>query len=249
MGITTAYSVLPAYWRELNGISVMMTFYAAIGSYRIKVRDGHKVPYIQKLGKLHEISIPEFTVWSILLWEFMTYDELKKYYDEQIKALGVKAPSLDELLEFLLRRKLIAKGVGYTGCDALYNMLSVAFVVPYQFNGGRRFWTLLKLWICGKIRFLDLLSLVRETRGTDDEARVLALVEQTPLSTSELIRCFERGIQDVSTPEKVIAAVYPEEDNDQAHIASEEMLSAYTNSVLQAVSNLYLSRKVILELA
>ena len=226
----------------------MMTFYAAIGSYRIKVRDGHKVPYIQKLGKLHEISIPEFTVWSILLWELMTYDELKKYYDEQIKALGVKAPSLDELLEFLLRRKLIAKGVGYTGCDALYNMLSVAFVVPYQFNGGRRFWTLLKLWICGKIRFLELLSLVRETRGTDDEARVLDLVEQTPLSTSELIRCFERGIQDVSTPEKVIDAVYPEEDDNQGHIANEEMLSAYTNSVLQAVSNLYLSRKVILEL-
>jgi len=227
----------------------MMTFYAAIGSYRIKTRDGHKVPYIQKLGKLHEISIPEFTVWSILLWELMTYDELKKYYDEQIKALGVKAPSLDELLEFLLRRKLVAKGVGYTGSDALYNMLSDAFVVPYQFSGGRRFWTILKLWLRGKLRFLDMLSLLREPRGSNDEARILALIEQTPLSTSELIRCFERGIEDVSTPEKVIAAVYPEEDNDQAHIASEEMLSPFTNSVLQAVSNLYLSRKVILELA
>ena len=227
----------------------MMTFYAAIGSYRIKTRDGHKVPYIQKLGKLHEISIPEFTVWSILLWELMTYDELKKYYDEQIKALGVKAPSLDELLDFLIRRKLIAKGVGYTGSDALYNMLSDAFVVPYQFNGGRRLWTLLKLWFRGKITFRDLLSLARETHRSNDEARVLALVEQTPLSTSELIRCFERGVRDVSTPEKVIAAVYPEEDNDQAHIANEEILSPYTNSVLQAVSNLYLSRKVILELA
>jgi hypothetical protein len=31
----------------------MMTFYAAIGSYRIKTVDGRKQPYIQKLGKLH----------------------------------------------------------------------------------------------------------------------------------------------------------------------------------------------------
>ena len=31
----------------------MMTFYAAVGSYRIENRDGHKAPYIQKLGKLY----------------------------------------------------------------------------------------------------------------------------------------------------------------------------------------------------
>lgn len=227
----------------------MMTFYTAIGSYRIKTRDGHKVPLIQRLGKLHEISIPEFTVWSILLWELMTYDELKKYYDEQIKALGVKAPKLDELLEFLIRRKLVTKGVGYTGRDALYNMLSDAFVVPYQLSGARRFWTILKLWIRGRLGFLDMLNLLTESHSGEDEARVLALVRQTPLSTSELIRCFERDVRDVSTAEKVIAAIYPEEDNDQAHIANEEMLSTCANSVLQAVSNLYLSRKVILELA
>ena len=28
----------------------MMTFYAAIGTYRIRTENGHKVPYIQKLG-------------------------------------------------------------------------------------------------------------------------------------------------------------------------------------------------------
>ena len=38
--------------------------------------------YIQKLGKLHPISIPEFAIWSSLLWEVMTYDELKAAYQE-----------------------------------------------------------------------------------------------------------------------------------------------------------------------
>ena len=35
----------------------MMTFYSAIGSYRIKNQNGRKMPYIQRLGKLHPISI------------------------------------------------------------------------------------------------------------------------------------------------------------------------------------------------
>ena len=55
----------------------MMTFYAAVGTYRIITENGKKMPYIQQMGKLHPISIPEFFIWSTLLWEVMTYEELK----------------------------------------------------------------------------------------------------------------------------------------------------------------------------
>ena len=85
----------------------MMTFYSAIGSYRIKNVDGHKMPYIQRLGKLHPIS---------------TYAELKKHYDEQIAMLEGPKPDFDQLLGLLVKRKLVAKGIGYTGQDALYNI-------------------------------------------------------------------------------------------------------------------------------
>ena len=43
----------------------MMKFYAAAGSYQLIAENGHKLPYILRLGKLHPISIPEFVVWSI----------------------------------------------------------------------------------------------------------------------------------------------------------------------------------------
>ena len=109
----------------------MMTFYSAVGCYRIRKENGRNVPYIQKLGKLYPLSIPEFVIWSTLLWEVLTYNELEKFYQAQIRALAVKTPPLDELLELLIRRKLVVKGVGYTGRDALYNMLSDAFVVPF----------------------------------------------------------------------------------------------------------------------
>ena len=223
----------------------MMTFYAAVGSYRIKTEDGHKVPYIQKLGKLYPISIPEFVIWSTLLWEVMTYDELEKFYQQQIGELKGKAPAFDEMLNMLIKRKLIIRGIGYTGRDALYNMLSDAFVIPFRISGGRKMLNVLRLWCGGKISLLDAHKIMKPRSSTEAEDRVMALVEQTPLSTSEIIRCFERNIADVSTTEKVIAGVYP--DSTQDTIANEEFMSAHSGQVLEAISNLYLNREIILE--
>lgn len=225
----------------------MMTFYAAIGSYRIKNEEGHKVPYIQKLGKLYPISIPEFVIWSTLLWEVMTYDELKKHYDHQIRELKGQIPAFDELLEMLVKRKLIVRGIGYTGRDALYNMLADAFVIPFRISGGRKATSVFKLWLQGKISMLDAHKIMKMRPRTKVEGRIIRLVEQSPLSTSEIIRCFERNITDVSSADKIIAGVY--EDSVQATIANEEFMSEYSVPVLEAVSNLYLNREIILEIA
>ena len=203
------------------------------------------MPYIQKLGKLYPISIPEFVIWSTLLWEVMTYDELEKFYQQQIRELKGNVPAFDEMLNMLIKRKLVVRGIGYTGRDALYNMLSDAFVIPFRISGGRKMLNVLRLWCGGKITLLDAHKIMKTRISTDAENRVMALVEQTPLSTSEIIRCFERNITDVSSTEKVIAGVYP--DSTQDTIASEEFMSAHSGQVLEAISNLYLNREIILE--
>ena len=46
----------------------MMTFYAAAGNYQIRSEDGKNMPYIMRLGKLQPVSIPEFSLWSCLLY-------------------------------------------------------------------------------------------------------------------------------------------------------------------------------------
>ncbi len=225
----------------------MMTFYAAVGRYRIRMEDGHKVPYIQKLGKLHPISIPEFVIWSTLLWEVLSYDELKHQYDAIIRESGIHPPELDELLEMLIRRKLIVRGLGYTGMDALYNMLADAFVIPYWVSGARKTAVAFRLWLKGKLDSRQFLSQARGVKFGDDENRVIELVEQTPLSTAEIIRCFDRGVFDVSSSDKIIAGIYPDADSEQIRISNETRPSKNTDTVLQAVSNLYLNRQIILE--
>ena len=123
----------------------MITFYAAVGCYRIKTEDGRKTAYIQKLGKYHEISVPEFAIWSALLWQVMTYEELKAAYEEIMTHQTQPVPDFDQLLKLLLKRKLVISGVGYTGVDALYRMLADAFVVPYRISAPRKAWGLIRL--------------------------------------------------------------------------------------------------------
>ena len=225
----------------------MMTFYAAVGSYRTKKVNGRKMPYIQKLGRLHAISIPEFVIWSTLLWEVMTYDEVKKHFEEQMRMCTMPAPDFDELLDLLVKRKLVAKGIGYTGTDALYRIIADAFVVPYCVSKGKKAISTLKFWAKGDVSLLALAFRKREAPLKDSEEKVMNLVEQTPLSGAELVCCFDRNITDVSSAEKVIEGIYT--DTDQQHIANESSVSANKTIVMEAISNLYLRRKILLELA
>lgn len=59
----------------------MITFYAAVGCYRVKNETGKNL-CTPETWKAASVSIPEFAIWSSLLWEVMTYDELKAAYQE-----------------------------------------------------------------------------------------------------------------------------------------------------------------------
>ena len=97
----------------------MMTFYAAAGSYQIRSEDGKNMPYIMRLGKLQPVSIPEFSLWSMLLWDVLTYEELRKKFYDKMEETEIEPSSFDKSLEMLVKRKLIIKGVGYwTRSDA-----------------------------------------------------------------------------------------------------------------------------------
>jgi hypothetical protein len=225
----------------------MMTFYSAAGSYQLREENGKKKPYIQRLGCLYPISIPEFVIWSSLLWQVMTYEELEQIYRLQMQQAKATAPKLDEMLQMLVKRKLVVRGEGYTGVDALYNMLSDAFVIPTLESRKKKFSRALGLLARGKINLAGLKRIMQPETLTETERKIMALVRQTPLSVPEITQCFLRNVTDVSSPEKVINGIYPREDSCQATIANEMYPSPVSKQVLEAVANLYMNRYVILE--
>ncbi len=226
----------------------MMSFYAAAGSYHIREENGKKMPYIMCLGKLQPVSIPEFYVWSMLLWEVMTYDELRKKFIDRMDDTDLSMDDLENALKMLVKRKLIITGVGYTGVDAIYNMLTDVFIHPVRgLHGTRRVSNIAKLLKQKKITICDAIYLLQPDRVSDGERRILKLIYQTPLSVGELVRCFENNVKDVSSADKVIAAVYTEESDTQARINNASSQSDHRREVLEATANLYLTRQVILE--
>ena len=225
-----------------------MTFYTAVGSYQMRTENGREMPYILRMGRLEPISIPEFFIWSHLLWEVETYDEIREFYQNQSKSLGVRLPNLDQALKMLIKRKLIAKGIGYTGEDALYDMLSAAFVLPIHTLGKKKLSSVIRLLVKGRITGREAIRAMRPEHLTGDENRVMKLVRQTPLSVSELIRCIENGVRDVDTPEKVITAIYTDEEDTQERMQITSRQADCKTAVLEAVANLYLRRRVILDM-
>ena len=226
----------------------MMTFYAAAGSYQIRNEDGKKMPYIMRLGKLQPVSIPEFSIWSMLLWDVMTYEELRKKYFETIEDVKLAPPGFEKALEMLEKRNLIIKGVGYTGADALYNMLYDTYIIPLRgMQGPRRILNIAKLFKQGKVNIFEAVYLLQPEKSSEAEQRIMKLVAQTPLSVPELVRCFENDVRDVSSADKVISAIYTEESDNQARLNNASGLSDYRQKVLEATANLYLTRQVILE--
>lgn len=155
----------------------MMTFYAAAGSYQIRNEDGKDMPYIMRLGKLQPVSIPEFSIWSMLLWDVLTHDELRKKYFEKMEEVKLDPSGFEKALEMLVKRKLIIKGVGYTGADALYNMLYDTYVIPLRgVQGTRRLLNIAKLLKQGKVNFFEAVYLLQPDMVTRMPAMIISII-------------------------------------------------------------------------
>ena len=117
----------------------MITFYAAIGIFETGTEAGAKRPVLLRAGRKYDVTLPEFVLWSSLLWNIYHYDEIKAVYGKKIAEAQVKdAPPFDEVLEQMTRRGLVGTGTGYTGIEALYELLSGMFLVPVHTSALER---------------------------------------------------------------------------------------------------------------
>ena len=75
----------------------------------------------------------------------------------------------------------------------------------------------------------------------------MALSRQALLSTAELIKCTEVGARDISTDEKLMDALYNDDDTTSENIADLMLTAGSRGWVTEAVANLYLRKQIIFE--
>ena len=107
--------------------------------------------------------------------------------------------------------------------------------------------TFLKLTVLKGVSISKARELFRRDRPNKQEAQVMALSRQALLSTAELVKCAEVGAKDVSTDEKLMDALYNDDDTTSDNIVDMMLTAESRERVTVAIANLYLRKQIIFQ--
>lgn len=224
--------------------------YTAVGHFRRKRNaDGQSYPVILVNREEFPVDMQEMTVWTALSWRFLDLDQLEREYDTLAWECGVQPRrTLEDCLYRLVARGLVASGAGDTDFDALYDLLGGLYVTPLSENPLFRLAVFLKLTVLRGVPFSKAQVLLRKERLNEAEAQVMALARQELLSTAELIKCVEMGVEDISTTQKLLDALYDDEDTTSFNMSFKMQSAESRKAVTMAVANLYLRKQIVFQL-
>ena len=225
------------------------TFYTAVGQFRRKTDDsGRTYPVILVHQEEHMVDMQEMAVWVVLNWRFLRLEQIKLKYSQLAGDLPPARRTLETCLSRLEVRGLIARGVGDTDFEALYDLLGGLYVAPLSESLPLRLATFGKLLLDG-VPFSKARQLFQKDRPSQREAQVLALSRQALLSTAELIKCAEVGATDVSTDEKLMEVLIDNDYTTSDSLPFEMLEAEQRMPITLAVANLYLRKQIIFERA
>lgn len=225
------------------------TYYTAVGHFQRKT-DGHgrSYPVIIINREEYSVDIQEMALWTALSWRLLSFPQIKAEYDKLDQDCTIPAiRTLEDCLGRLCTRGLVDSGSGETDFEALYDLLGNLYVSPLSESFPVRLAVFLKLTLCRGVPFSKAKELFRTDRPNEQEAQIMALSRQALLSTAELVKCAEIGVHDISTGEKLMDALYNDDNTTSDNIADMMLTAKSREWVTAAVANLYLRKQIILQ--
>lgn len=229
------------------------TLYTAVGHLKLlRGKGGLRYPVIEVNQKNQAVNMQELAIWSRLSWRFRDLDQLGGDYQAAVQEMAIPLTAkstltFDACVNILLVRGLITSGSGDTQADALYDLLSGLYVVPISANRAVRLAAFFKLLLTRRASFAQAMRLFEPDRPNAEELRVLGLSRQALLSTAEIIKCVADHVEDVSSDDKLLSAIYHDDATTCYNISYLMHQSPERDSVLQAVANLYLRKQVVFQ--
>lgn len=227
----------------------MRTYYTAIGNFRRKKDgDGRTYPVIIINRQEYMVDMQEMALWTCLNWRIADAQQAQTYYEQLEQSLYPHITrTFGDCLKRLEVRGLVASGTGKTDFEALYDLLSGLYVVPISESVPLRVLTFLKMVVLDGVPVSVAKQMFQRDQPSRRETQIMALSKQALLSTAELIKCAEAGVSDLSTDQKVMAALYDDDTTTCDNIGWEMQGAGSQKDVTLAVANLYLRKQIIFE--
>lgn len=225
------------------------TYYTAVGNFQRRTDgQGRSYPVILINQKEYYVDIQEMALWTALNWRLLDFGQVQAEYEKLAQGGSIPARrTLEDCLGRLVTRGLAASGSGETDFEALYDLLSGLYVVPLSESFPLRLAAFFKLTVFRSVPISRAWGLFRRDRPSEREAQVMALSRQALLSTAELIKCAEVGARDVTTDEKLMDALYNDDDTTSDNIPDMMLTARSRERITTAVANLYLRKQIIFQ--
>ena len=227
----------------------MKTLYTAIGKFECRTAEStNEYPVIMISGKEYMMDPQELLLWNALSWRILKYSEIFRYYGASIQESGYNPTrTMEECLNRLISRGLVVYGSGDTEYDALYDLISTLSIVPATGSFLVKVMAFCKLsWKYG-LSLKTARFIFRKDIRTETETMVMELINQTQLSTAEIIKCVDCNIREIHTEEAIMDMLYHDDNTTSDNIGSLVKSAARSKDVILAVSNLYLRQQIIFE--
>ena len=226
-----------------------INLYTAVGKFHIKGSvGGMRCPLVTLGGREFILDMQEMTLWTILNWRILTEEEIYLLYEKKVQETGfLSSRRAEECVRRLVQRGLIAKGIGDTGADALYELRCERYVIPISENLFLRVLSFIRLTFFPRIPYSVTKRIFSKDKRSDSEKKVMRLANQAVLSTAEIIKCIDQNVLTFATDEDLLDVLYHDDYTTSDNIAYSVRFLPQCRPVITSVANLYLRKQIIFE--
>ena len=226
----------------------MVKLYIAVGKYEIKEGwSGMQQPFVTVNQKEMALSPEEMILWSCLLWNIFTREELQEAYCKKAATADFDVERFDQVLQRMEVRGLVVSAVADRGDDALYKLLANLYLVPLQSSFLQKIIAFARLVLKDHVPISTAKIVLEKDKYTDMEQKVLHLAKQTMLSSAEVVKCVGREVTDVSTSEKVMDALYDDDVSTCDNLGYFMKFFHNHQKTVEAIATLYLNRNLVFD--
>jgi len=222
----------------------VITLYTAVGRYELrKNENGEKQPIVTVDQKEMALGREELLLWSCLMWEILTKEEVKTYFLKKAVRMDVSQERFDAVLQRLEVRQLVVSAQAEKGDIALYRLLAKLYVIPLESSFMVKVQAFFRFIFFEKLPLTVAKNVFQKENYTEMERRVLHLARKARLSCAEILACIANDEIDTSIGNQSEFQKEKARDNLGFFL----WFCDGHRKALEAISTLYLNKDIIFD--